>query len=69
MSDYSEHNEKFDEYFQQELDYLTNCLHEEYNCSWDILRSLQSVVQMSYEKGVYSVHNQNGWNYKMEYPE
>lgn len=65
----SEHNEKYEDDFHRELEYLTNCLQINYNCDGDILETLRAVVEMSYELGKLSIHNENGWEYEMEYPQ
>lgn len=65
----SEHNEKYEDDFHRELEYLTDCLQTKYNCGDDILENLRMVVVMSYELGKLSVHNENGWEYETEYPQ
>ena len=65
----SEHNEKYEDDFHRELEYLANCLQTKYNCDGDILETLRVIVVMSYELGKLSVHNENGWEYETEYPQ
>lgn len=65
----SERNEKYEDDFHRELEYLTGCLQIKYNCDGDILETLRVVVEMSYELGRLSVHNENGWEYETEYPQ
>jgi hypothetical protein len=50
----SEHNEKYEDDFHRELEYLTTCLQTKYNCDGDILETLRVVVEMSYELGKLS---------------
>ena len=65
----SEHNEKYEEEYYDSLYQLKTVLKEIVICDFSkIEKEIDKLLYMSFQQGVYSVNNQNGWSYDMEYP-